>query len=88
MQTVEVRIAADQLPQQMAAMRSWLDQHRFEPTTFSCDETPSDDIRVSITFGSGGAATAFAARFMGRLQHVRAEATLGHETPPPSDLIG
>jgi hypothetical protein len=67
MQTVEIRLPPAELPRQMAAMRSWLDEHRFEASAFSCDETPPD-CRVSVTFGGADAATAFAARFAGRVQ--------------------
>jgi hypothetical protein len=76
MQTVEILIPPAELPRQMAAMRLWLDENRFETSAFSCDETPPD-FRVSVSFGVADAATAFAARFAGRLQG-----------PAPADQAG
>ena len=86
MQTVEIHIAPAELPQQMAAMRTWLDEHRFEPTSFACDETAAD-MRVSVTFGGADAATAFASRFAGRLQGVEA-AGLRQEAMSSSVMVG
>jgi hypothetical protein len=87
MRTVEISMPPRELSQQMAAMRSWLDAHRYEATTFACDETTAD-MRVCITFGSAGAATAFAARFSGRLRQAAAEAALEPPEPVPADLVG
>ena len=39
MRTVTVRVDAADLSRQMAAMREWLDRHRYEPTRFACDKT-------------------------------------------------
>jgi hypothetical protein len=85
MQTVEIHIPPSDLPQQMAAMRNWLDEHRFEPKTFACDET-AEALRLCVTFGESEAATAFAARFEGRVQ-PRSEIAIDG-TLPATGMVG
>jgi hypothetical protein len=85
MQTVEIDIPAAELKQQMAAMRSWLDEHRFEPSAFACDDA-RPGIRVSVTFSTSVAAEAFASRFSGRL-HAHG-AALETQILLQHDLVG
>jgi len=49
----------------MGAMRVWLDQHRFEPSGFSCRDA-DDGVLVSVEFAIAHQAVAFAERFGGR----------------------
>jgi hypothetical protein len=49
----------------MGAMRVWLDQHRFEPSSFSCRDM-DDGVLVSLEFKIAHQAHAFAERFGGR----------------------
>jgi hypothetical protein len=46
-------------------MRVWLDQHRFEPSGFSCRDV-DDGVLVSLEFKIACQAVAFAERFGGR----------------------
>jgi hypothetical protein len=50
----------------MAMMRMWLDERRYEPSTFSCRDV-EEDVLVRIEFKVAREAQAFAARFGGRL---------------------
>jgi len=49
----------------MGAMRVWLDQHRFEPSSFSCRDI-DEGVLVSLEFKIANQAQAFAERFGGR----------------------
>jgi hypothetical protein len=49
----------------MGAMRVWLDQHRFEPSGFSCRDV-ADGVLVSLEFKIAHQAVAFAEHFGGR----------------------
>jgi hypothetical protein len=49
----------------MSAMRIWLDEHRFEPSTFSCRDT-GGGMFVSVEFKISREAAAFAERFDGQ----------------------
>jgi hypothetical protein len=66
MYIAEVRIAAaDDFGALLRDMRLWLDEHRFEPSTFTyLDLNPGMNIQVS--FRIGDEAEAFAQRFGGR----------------------
>ncbi len=63
--TVEIRLAREKLSERMAAMRIWLDAHRFEPSGFACHEL-RDDLIVSVGFSRADEARAFAERFAGQ----------------------
>ncbi len=65
MSAVELRLSPSELPREMGAMRVWLDQHRFEPSGFSCRDF-DDGVLVSIEFKIAHQAMAFAERFGGR----------------------
>jgi hypothetical protein len=49
----------------MSAMRIWLDEHRFEPSTFFCRDT-DDGTLVCIEFKAPREAEAFAEHFDGQ----------------------
>jgi hypothetical protein len=65
MSAVELRLSPSDLPREMGAMRMWLDQHRFEPSGFSCRDV-DDGFLVSLEFKIAYQAVAFAERFGGR----------------------
>jgi hypothetical protein len=65
MSAVELRLSSSDLPREMVAMRVWLDQHRFEPSGFSCRDV-DDGVLVSLEFKIAHQAVAFAERFGGR----------------------
>ena len=62
---VDIRVQQGDLSRQMSAMRIWLDEHRFEPSTFSFRDTGSGTL-VCIEFKVPREAEAFAERFDGR----------------------
>jgi len=66
MLTVEIRFATGELREQMAAMRIWLDERRWEPSSFSSHDD-GRRIRLQIAFKIAGEGEAFARRFGGRL---------------------
>jgi len=65
MSAVELCLNPSDLPREMGAMRVWLDQHRFEPSAFSCRDV-DDGVLVSLEFKIAHQAVAFAERFGGR----------------------
>ena len=65
MYLVDIRMQPGDLSRQMSAMRIWLDEHRFEPSTFSCRDTDCG-ILVSIEFKVPREAEAFAEHFDGQ----------------------
>jgi len=65
MSAVELCLSSSDLPREMGAMRVWLDQHRFEPSSFSCRDI-DDGVLVSLEFRIANQAHAFAERFGGR----------------------
>jgi hypothetical protein len=65
MHVVEIRLRPSELSMQMGAMRIWLDEHRFEPSSFACGEGTSEVV-VSLEFKIGHQAEEFAKRFGGR----------------------
>ncbi|HJU17469.1 MAG TPA: hypothetical protein VJ770_13505 [Stellaceae bacterium] len=73
MHVVKVRVSRRELSERMAAMRLWLDEHRFEPSTFTCQDV-EEDVLVRIDFKVPSEARAFAARFGGRLAGTVGEA--------------
>jgi len=66
MHTVEIRVPRRELSERMAMMRMWLDERRFEPSTFNCRDA-EEDVLVRIEFKVASEAKAFAAHFNGRL---------------------
>ena len=65
MSAVELCLNPSDLPREMGAMRVWLDQHRFEPSAFSCRDV-DDGVLVALEFKIANQAHAFAQRFGGR----------------------
>jgi len=65
MSAVELRLSPSDLPRERVAMRLWLDQHRFEPSSFSCRDV-DDGVLVSLEFKIAHQARAFAEHFGGR----------------------
>ncbi len=65
MRAVEIRLRQRELSEQMAAMRVWLDEHRFEPSTFYCREK-DDAMLIRVEFKIADQADAFARHFGGR----------------------
>ena len=65
MYLVDIRMQPGDLSRQMSTMRVWLDERRFEPSTFSCRDTDCGML-VSIEFKISGEAAAFAERFDGQ----------------------
>jgi hypothetical protein len=65
MYAVEIHLPRKELSRQMSEMRIWLDQNRFESSTFSCRDTDFD-VLVSVEFRAAAQAAAFAERFAGR----------------------
>ena len=61
---VDIRVEPGELSQQMSAMRIWLDEHRFEPSNFSCRDT-DHGMLVCISFRVPREAEAFAEHFDG-----------------------
>lgn len=69
MSAVELRLNPSDLPREMGAMRVWLDQHRFEPSAFSCRDV-DEGVLVSLEFKIAHQAVAFAERFGGRADAI------------------
>jgi hypothetical protein len=66
MRTVEIDLEAGELCEQMAAMRMWLDERRWEPSTFSCHGV-GPIVLVRLEFKIAEEGDAFARRFGGRV---------------------
>jgi hypothetical protein len=62
---VDIRVPPGDLSRQMSAMRIWLDEHRFEPSVFSCRDTDRGML-VCVEFKVPREAEAFAEHFDGR----------------------
>jgi len=62
---VDINVQSGHLSRQMSAMRIWLDEHRFEPSTFSCRDTDRG-VLVCVEFKVPREAEAFAEHFDGR----------------------
>jgi outer membrane lipoprotein-sorting protein len=66
MRIVEIHLKAGELCEQMAAMRIWLDDRRWEPSGFSVhDDGPGVLLRIDFKVAQEG--DAFARRFGGRV---------------------
>jgi hypothetical protein len=73
--TVKVRLREADLSREMAAMREWLDRHRYEARSFNCTQR-GDEVVASVEFTNNAAADAFAAQF-----DVK-----GHQLRPDGDV--
>jgi hypothetical protein len=69
MHTVVIRLPQADLRDKMNAMRMWLDERRFEPSTFA-SQVNGTMISVSVSFRLAEEARAFAAQFSGRVNSL------------------
>lgn len=73
MRSVVLPVKSSELSAQMAAMRMWLDERRFEPSSFSCEDGGTA-VLLRVEFKVAAEADAFAEQFLGgRSNDVRAE---------------
>ena len=87
MYAVDVHVEQGNLSRQMSAMRIWLDDHRFEPSTFSCRDTDRGML-VCVEFKVPREAEAFAEHFDGRAND-RLGTGLGDESAlSPFGVVG
>jgi hypothetical protein len=66
MYRIEMHLRSAELLETMAAMRVWLDERRFEPSTFTCRDGAADML-VGVAFRSESEGEAFVGRFGGRV---------------------
>ncbi|HEV2100184.1 MAG TPA: hypothetical protein VGR45_14830 [Stellaceae bacterium] len=71
MRTVEMRLQLQELSGMMAAMRIWLDERRFEPSSFTYNDA-GDCVLVRVDFKIAEEAAAFANCFGGSVDASRA----------------
>jgi len=64
MRTITMRVRAVDFAERIAAMRIWLDEHRFEPSKFKYSED-GHDLLIDVSFEVADEAAAFSARFNG-----------------------
>jgi hypothetical protein len=86
MYAVDIHVEQGDLSRKMSAMRIWLDEHRFEPSTFSCRDT-DDGTLVCIEFKVPCEAEAFAERFDGRANGRPAVAAAKASALSPFDVV-
>jgi hypothetical protein len=72
MHTVEILLNPAELPNQMNAMRAWLDEHGYEPSSFNSREQKGK-LLLSVCFRAREAADAFANRFAGQVNGFQAD---------------
>ena len=70
-----VRVRPADFSSQMAGMRKWLDEHRYEPARFTCGRH-ADFVVISVDFNNDAQAEAFEASFEGQ-----------HHPPEPDDPL-
>ena len=66
MRTVIIRVPNEDFSTAIAAMRDWLEKHRYEPVVYRYHQN-DDTIVVSVDFGVDVQAEAFAKRFGGQI---------------------
>ena len=86
MYVVDIRVEPGDLSRQMSAMRIWLDDHRFEPSTFSCRDT-DDGTLVCIEFKVSREAAAFAEHFDGQANGRSAADIREDSALSPNDVV-
>jgi hypothetical protein len=92
MHSVEMYLSPSELSATMAEMRVWLDQHRFEPSYFFCQNNNAGVV-VRVDFKIAVEAEAFAGRFS---HHTGEGPTAGGQDQlytvpsalPPSGVVG
>ena len=94
MRTVMIRLRSGELSERMAAMRIWLDERRFEPSSFTCHDGEAD-VLLRVDFKVADEAAAFARRFSGSVDRVlKAEAAgdsiglVAGAEPSPRRVVG
>jgi hypothetical protein len=60
--TITVRVRSVDFAELITAMRTWLDEHRFEPSMFKYSED-GNDLLIDVSFEVADEAAAFSARF-------------------------
>ena len=77
MRSVVLPVKSSELSAQMAAMRVWLDERRFEPSSFSCQDGGTA-VLLRVEFKVAAEADAFAEQFRGDLSNgLTAEGAAG-----------
>ena len=74
MRSVEMRLQPQELSEMMAAMRVWLDERRFEPSSFTCHDCGAG-VLVRVDFKVAEEADAFSRGFGGTVHRVPARDT-------------
>ena len=64
MRTITIRVRAVDFAERIAAMRIWLNEHRFEPSRFKYSED-GNDLLIDVSFEVADEAAAFSTRFNG-----------------------
>jgi hypothetical protein len=72
MRTVEMRLQPQELSEKMAAMRMWLDERRFEPSSFTCHDCGAG-VLVRVDFKVAEEADAFSRGFGGSVDQIPAK---------------
>jgi hypothetical protein len=88
MRTVEMRLQPQELSEKMAAMRMWLDERRFEPSSFTCNDCEAG-VLVRVDFKVAEEADAFSRCFGGGVDQVSAK-VIGRalvDRDPSTDLV-
>lgn len=76
MHTVTIRQRPGELYVRMAAMRIWLDERRFEPSSFTCQDGEAQ-VLLRVEFKVADEAAAFARQFGGKVDEI-AKAAAAH----------
>jgi hypothetical protein len=91
MRSVMIRLRPGELSARMAAMRIWLDERRFEPSSFSHDGEA--DVLLRVEFKVSDEADAFARHFGGSVDPMLAAAPdsislVSSAEPSPHPVVG
>jgi len=62
MRTIVIRLTGADLAVEMASMRTWLDEHRYQPSKFTCAQEGAETV-ISADFNDDAEAQAFKGRF-------------------------
>jgi len=81
MHTVEILLNLSELSKEMNAMRAWLDEQGYEPSSFSSRELKGK-LLLSVSFRAREAAEAFANRFAGQVGGFEAGHLLTESSAP------
>ena len=89
MRTVEMHLSPSELSSEMAAMRVWLDERRFEPSGFNC-RGQGKAMLLRLDFKEGREAEAFAERFGGQVSDGVNEAAgrIARRALAPERVVG